>query len=99
MSKSLLKSISNSISDNPDDYPDSSAFRNWQDIDARIKSELLQESEEKKLIEFAKRTLATLQNTEEWSSDTTDEIDTHAGDLGLRILDGESRFVATVKLA
>lgn len=38
---------------------------------------------ELKLIEFAECVLARLENDEEWSSDTTDDIATMAHDMGL----------------
>jgi hypothetical protein len=40
-------------------------------------------NKEKKLIEFALRVLDTLQNDEEWSSDTIDEIGSYALRLDL----------------
>lgn len=38
---------------------------------------------EQKLVDFAERVLARLENDEEWSADTTDDISLMAYDMGL----------------
>lgn len=47
---------------------------------------------EKKLIEFAERALTTLENQEEWSSDTPEDIADIAMELGLAKTDNYGFF-------